>query len=141
MSDLGYEGDCTPEQSWEILENHEKSFLIDCRTIPEWQFVGVPDLHSIDKKVVLIEWQSFPNMVFNEHFLNRVYQSNISEDDKVILICKSGARSKSAAEYLTAKGFKFCFNCLYGFEGIHDQNEHRGNVNGWKFSSLPWKQM
>ena len=54
MSDLGYEGDCTPEQSWEILENHEKSFLIDCRTIPEWQFVGVPDLHSIDKKIVLI---------------------------------------------------------------------------------------
>ena len=141
MSNIGYEGDCTPEQSWEILDKDKKSFLIDCRTIPEWQFVGVPDLQSIDKKVVLIEWQCFPNMHVNEQFLNSINQSNISEDDKIILICKSGSRSRSAAKYLTAKGFKFCFNCLHGFEGIHNQNEQRGKVNGWKFSNLPWKQM
>ena len=141
MSDLGYLGNCNSKKCWDILETEEKSVLIDCRTKPEWQFVGVPDLGLLSKQVVLIEWQCYPNMSVNETFLEDVQKAKISAEDKVILICRSGGRSKSAAEYLTAKGFKFCYNCLDGFEGGHDQNEHRGKVSGWKFSDLPWKQM
>ncbi len=141
MSDLGYEGDLTPDQCWGILENEKKSFLVDCRTSSEWQFVGFPDLYSLNKKTVFIEWLCLPNMVFNENFLDDIKKSEISPNDKIILICRTGSRSKSAAEYLTTNGFKLCYNCLDGFEGVHDQNEHRGKVSGWKFSNLPWKQM
>ena len=32
------------------------------------------------------------------------------------------------------------YNFSEGFEGSHDGSSHRGNINGWKFSRLPWKQ-
>jgi rhodanese-related sulfurtransferase len=56
------------------------------------------------------------------------------------LLCRSGARSRSAAEFLTSQGYKKCFNCSEGFEGTHNDFGQRGKVNGWKFADLPWKQ-
>ena len=64
----------------------------------------------------------------------------IVKDSTLIFICRSGARSRSAAEFLTNHGYKHCFNFCEGFEGSHDEYGHRGNVNGWKNSKLPWKQ-
>ena len=141
MTDLDYSGDIDPTESWDLLKSNEDSYLIDCRTKAEWQFVGVPDLSSIEKKVSLIEWQAFPAMNLNQNFLEEVVNSGIKSNDSILIICRSGGRSKSAAEYLTSNGFEHCFNCKYGFEGSHDSNDHRGNLNGWKFSKLPWKQI
>lgn len=141
MSELDYKADLDPKECWNLLKSQSNSFLIDCRTKAEWQFVGVPDLSSIEKKVSLIEWQAFPAMNLNQNFLEEVVNSGIKSNDSILIICRSGGRSKSAAEYLTSNGFEHCFNCKYGFEGSHDSNEHRGNLNGWKFSKLPWKQI
>ena len=33
-----------------------------------------------------------------------------------------------------------CFNVKFGFEGDLSKDNRRGNLNGWKFSDLPWKQ-
>ncbi len=135
-----YEDDLLPKSCWELLKTNN-THLVDCRTNPEWQFVGVPDLSSLNKKVILIEWQIFPHMSLNERFHEDIQNQDVNVESNIILICRSGGRSKSAAEYLSSKGYKHCFNCLYGFEGVHDKNDHRGNVNGWKFDNLPWKQI
>ena len=140
MSKLDYAGDLTPLESWDLLSKEKESFLIDCRTQPEWQFVGIPKLEDLNKKPIFIEWQLYPSMLINENFLNEVQDSPANKDSKIILICRSGGRSKSAAEFLTSKGYKDCYNCQDGFEGIHNQNEHRSNSSGWKFSKLPWRQ-
>ena len=50
MTKLDYAGDTDPKESWEILERNKNSVLIDCRSSAEWQFVGVPNLESIEKK-------------------------------------------------------------------------------------------
>ena len=57
-----------------------------------------------------------------------------------MFICRSGGRSRMAAIEMTSHGFKNCFNVSGGFEGDHNAEGHRGTVDGWKFSKLPWKQ-
>ena len=64
----------------------------------------------------------------------------ITENQQKLFLCRSGARSRSAAEFLTAQGFNKCYNCSEGFEGTHNDLGQRSKVNGWKFSGLPWKQ-
>ena len=76
-----------------------------------------------------------PNTVkFNYNLIEKIKSTNL------IIICRSGARSRSAAEFLTTQGYNNCYNLSDGFEGGHDSSSHRGKVNGWKFSGLPWKQ-
>ena len=70
--DLDYAGDLSPEKSWDILKKEGDSYLVDCRTSAEWAFVGVPDLESLKKKVIFIEWQIFPIMEKNSRFLQEI---------------------------------------------------------------------
>jgi rhodanese-related sulfurtransferase len=138
--ELDYAGDLDSQQTWDLLKKEKDSFLVDCRSNAEWSFVGVPDLESLQKNVIFVEWQTYPRMEKNERFLEEISQTEIKKNSKVIFLCRSGARSRSAAELLTLHGYKHCFNCCNGFEGNHNQNGHRGTVNGWQFSKLPWKQ-
>jgi rhodanese-related sulfurtransferase len=58
----------------------------------------------------------------------------------VLLLCRSGARSRAAAIALTAAGYGPCYNVSEGFEGDRDGAAHRGSVGGWKVAGLPWAQ-
>ncbi len=140
MIEFDYSGDLSPKEAWSLLQKETDSFLVDCRTTAEWTFVGVPDLESLKKNVIFIEWQTYPRMEKNEKFLDEISQTEIKKDSKVIFLCRSGARSRSAAEFLTLHGYKNCFNFSEGFEGNHNENGHRSKTNGWKFYELPWKQ-
>ena len=140
MTELDYAGDLDPQKAWDLLEQNKDCYLVDCRTNAEWNYVGVPDLYSIGKNVLFIEWQTYPLMEKNNNFLQEINDTGIPKDAKLIFICRSGARSRSAAEFLTHRGYKSCYNLSGGFEGNHDSEGHRGNVSGWKQKNLPWKQ-
>ncbi|MBS0538139.1 MAG: hypothetical protein JSR47_05255, partial [Proteobacteria bacterium] len=58
----GYAGDVAPKTAWKILSERADAILIDVRTRPEWNFVGIADLASVSKKPALLEWQVFPSM-------------------------------------------------------------------------------
>ncbi len=58
----------------------------------------------------------------------------------MLLLCRSGARSRAAAIALTDAGFGPCYNVAEGFEGDRDHARHRGSVGGWKVAGLPWQQ-
>lgn len=138
---MSYAGDVTPTEAWQGLLRDPKAMLIDVRTQPEWSFVGVPDLRSIGKKAGLVCWQVYPQMQIDPDFIAKVEQ--LTGGDKgapLYLICRSGARSRSAAQALTAAGYNRCFNVAGGFEGDVDSHGHRGTTNGWKASQLPWVQ-
>ncbi|HEX4890226.1 MAG TPA: rhodanese-like domain-containing protein [Alphaproteobacteria bacterium] len=143
-SSLGYAGDLDPIQAWELLSKERDSVLIDVRTSAEWNFIGLPDLSSVGKQPVTIEWQSLPGMARNPDFDKQVKQAmaqcNAGADSALIFICRSGARSRDAAISLAQQGFSRCYNLSGGFEGDLDAERHRGNKNGWKFKGLPWKQ-
>lgn len=136
----GYAGDVTAREAWALLESDPRAVLIDVRTAPEWHYVGLPDLSALHRPVLRIEWQNYPDGAQNPRFADDVAAAGVAQDQPVLLLCRSGARSRSAARLLTARGWQACFNIADGFEGPHDAQKHRGTVAGWQHDGLPWTQ-
>jgi rhodanese-related sulfurtransferase len=132
------------EETWTRLKDDPTSALIDVRTGAEWAFVGLPDLSSIGKQPVLVEWQGFPGNQVNTAFVDRLTEvlaaAGASKDSELFFICRSGGRSLSAARAMAAAGYSRCRNVADGFEGPLDPNRHRGGLGGWKAKGLPWVQ-
>jgi len=139
-SPLDYAGDISAIEAWERLKSDPKAQLLDVRTRAEWNFVGLPDLSSVGRRVHCVEWQGFPTGARNPGFVGEAAQQLEDPGCQVILLCRSGARSRAAAIALTQAGFAQAFNISDGFEGDPDAEGHRGKINGWKASNLPWRQ-
>lgn len=140
MSEQNYAGDVDSKRAWEILKQDSKAVLIDVRTKPEWHYVGIPDLHAIGKAALFIEWQAYPDLQLNQHFTAAVEAEGVPKDATVLLMCRSGQRSRAAAVALTKLGYQRCYNVSDGFEGSKDEHGQRGKAGGWKVADLPWQQ-
>ena len=128
---LGYAGALLPAEAHALMQAGAK--LIDVRTKPELLYVGrIPGS-------LAIEWQTYPGSRPNPEFLGELAAS-ASRDETVMFICRSGARSHSAAEAALKAGYKDAYNVLEGFEGDKDAQEHRNTVGGWRKAGLPWSQ-
>jgi rhodanese-related sulfurtransferase len=129
---------------WARLETDRGAQLIDVRSRAEWAFVGLPDLAEIGKRVVTIEWQTFPDNRIDPMFVGKLSQvldaQGVAKDAELFFICRSGGRSRMAAEAAAAVGYLRCRNVADGFEGPLDTERHRGRLGGWKASGLPWVQ-
>ncbi len=136
----GYGGDVAPETAWKILSERTDAALIDVRTRPEWNFVGLPDLATLGKQPVLLEWQEFPSMQQNPDFVATLAGGVVDKGTPLLFICRSGARSAAAAKAMTAAGYSTCLNVADGFEGPLDAQARRGSARGWKAAGLPWRQ-
>lgn len=139
-----YAGDISPAEAWDMLGKVPGAQLIDVRTRAEWSYVGLPDLGALGRDALLAEWQSFPSGAPNAEFSAQaeaaLAQQGASKETPVLLLCRSGARSRAAAIALTSRGYVRAYNIAGGFEGDHDENGQRGRVNGWKAGGLPWRQ-
>ena len=140
MTMQNYAGDVDSRQAADILRDNPQAVLLDVRSAPEWDFVGRPDLLGLGRSPVLISWQSFPGMTLNPDFYKNVEAEGVTKDQVVLLLCRSGQRSKHAAIVLTKNGYEHCFNISDGFEGPKDTAGHRNTVSGWRASGLPWLQ-
>ncbi len=67
-------------------------------------------------------------------------RQGISKDTPLLFLCRSGARSKSAAMAMARAGYTRAYNVAGGFEGNLDGEGHRGGINVWKAAGLPWRQ-
>ncbi|SVD58632.1 uncharacterized protein METZ01_LOCUS411486, partial [marine metagenome] len=90
-------------QCFEKLSKVPDSHLVDVRTKPEWLFVGLPDLQSLQKKTICVSWNVYPDMKINVNFESEILESGINKQDTVFLICRSGQRSSDAAEFLASR--------------------------------------
>lgn len=135
-----YAGDVSPGAAWTDIKSVPDAQLVDVRTTAEWAYVGLPDLSSLGKQPVTVEWKQFPSMAVNDGFADAVAAAGISKNVPLYFLCRSGVRSKDAAIAMTSLGYGPCYNIATGFEGDHDQEGHRGTVGGWKVEGLPWKQ-
>lgn len=137
-----YAGDITSLEAWKLLSDNPDAVLVDVRTDAEWRFVGVPDLSSLGREVVYIEWNTTGG-TYNENFANelreRVPPAGADAERPVIFLCRSGNRSIGAAEVATRLGITPAYNVLDGFEGHLNADGHRGDT-GWRAVGLPWKQ-
>jgi rhodanese-related sulfurtransferase len=137
---MSYAGDVTPIEAFRSLETDPSAVLVDVRTRPELAYVGYPDLSTIGKQLIAVEWQQFPTGALNPRFLDELADQGVDPERTVYFICRSGARSQHAAIAATAGGFTRAHNVAFGFEGPPDAEGHRGSAAGWKASGLPWRQ-
>ncbi len=122
-----------------LLDCEADARLIDVRSAVEFEYVGHP------VGAIHVPWKDYPDWRENPDFVADVSAAlggsvNDNYDRPVLLICRSGARSYSAAERLGASGYTQLYNVEEGFEGDKDADQHRGTINGWRFRGLPWEQ-
>lgn len=135
---MSYAGDITPQESWKLLTDNPDAVLVDVRTEAEWNWVGVPDLSSLGRDVVFVQWNTSAGR--NENFVADLIAAGVTPGERpVVFLCRSGNRSIPAAESATAAGIAPSYNMLDGFEGQLDAHGHRG-ATGWRADGLPWKQ-
>lgn len=132
-----YAGELTLDQAWAILSDDRNAVLIDVRTQPEWQFVGVPILDELGKQVRFVEWSTYPHGIANNNFVAQA-SDGLDREDPVLFLCRSGVRSLAAAHEFAEAGFTKAYNISAGFEGDLDSSGQR--TDGWRHSGLPWRQ-
>lgn len=144
MADTVKIEDVPVDETWAHLKADEGSVLVDVRTRAEWAFVGLPDLSTLNKRVITVEWLTFPDNRINPEFVERLNGllegAGVAKDAEVFFVCRSGARSRSAAAAMADAGYTRCRNVAEGFEGPLDPDQRRGQVAGWKAAGLPWRQ-
>ena len=137
--EMSYKRNLLPKMAVERLQNNPQALFVDVRSKAEYKYVGFPE------NSILIPWIDDPDWEPNpEAFSDLVMQEldgreNLS-DTEIILICRSGFRSNEALKCLENKGFTQVSHVASGFEGDLDENDHRGNLNGWRHDGMPWSQ-
>ena len=130
---LPYRGALTPSEAHAILHADSKAKLVDVRCRAELDWVGrIPN-------AIEIEWATYPGMKLNSDFFAQLEQQ-VNKETLALFICRSGARSSSAAALATQAGYADCYNVMEGFEGDQNNEKHRNEVNGWRTAKLPWVQ-
>lgn len=136
--------DVPVEETWARLKGDAGAVLVDVRTRAEWTFVGLPDLSTLNKRVLTVEWQTFPDNRVDPDFVEKLSGlldgAGVSKDAELFFVCRSGARSHAAAAAMAGAGYTRCRNVADGFEGPLDTSQKRGQVAGWKAAGLPWRQ-
>ncbi|HEX5623171.1 MAG TPA: rhodanese-like domain-containing protein [Sulfuricurvum sp.] len=148
-----YEGDLTPVEAHEMQKKGE-AVIVDVRTslefiytghgegfinIPAFEWTYIPK--TIDERVKSAEFELKTDKVkghvdiqklydakevMNKNFVNDVMRAmKLRNVDSVILVCRSGPRSKAAANILAK-------------EGIKAYNLDNGFMFGWKEAKMPW---
>jgi rhodanese-related sulfurtransferase len=136
---MSYKRNLLPKMAVERLQSNSQVLFVDVRSKAEYKYVGFPE------NSILIPWIDDPDWEPNpEAFSDAVMQEldgreNLS-DTEIILICRSGFRSNEALKCLENKGFTQVSHVASGFEGDLDENDHRGNLNGWRHDGMPWSQ-
>jgi len=137
--------DLTPTQAWQWLQTEserlhaageEPPLFVDVRMEIESLYVGRPP------GVENIPWYEYPDLTPDPaHFAAAVEAEAGSKERPILLICRSGKRTRDAGQALEAAGFTNVAHVLHGFEGELNDEFKRSSLNGWRFEGLPWEQM
>ena len=138
-------GDLSLEDAFALLEKDGRAVLVDVRTEPEWQFVGVPDLaRAWDGRQSSSNGRSIPRWrwrAISSRALPRNCAGAAPTRRRRSCSCADPARARVTPRLaMTNAGWSHCYNIAEGFEGVLDANRHRGKLNGWQARGLPWKQ-
>lgn len=132
---LPYAGAVTPAEALTLLAADPRIKLVDVRTQAERDWVGrvaIPEAQHL-----AVQWSLYPGGAKNPDFMAQL-SAAAGPDEVLLMLCRSGVRSRYAAEAATAQGYGHCYDILEGFEGDRDSAGHRKTVGGWCKGDLPW---
>ena len=135
-----YAGDVDPKEAYQALTQDKNAVFIDVRTQEERAFVGEPDLSTLSNPHLALPWRIYPTMGVNPNFTASLEAQVTDKNTPLYFMCKVGGRSADAAIAATEAGYSAAYNIAGGFEGDSNPAGQRGTINGWKASSLPWRQ-
>ena len=108
QKNLTYKGELYPNEAYFLMQN-ENFYLVDIRTKEELNLVGfIPIAHWI-------EWTSYFQGEINPEFINNM-DNKFLRNDSIFLICRSGARSHDAADFLKKMALKMFTMLLMGLK-------------------------
>lgn len=108
-NEIEYKADITALEAYKMQQNGV--ILIDTRTKKEYDF-----MHPKDAILIESYFEKNGQRVFNDNFVTQIEDlvgMNLSKE--IILICRSGSRTKEAATILAKNGFSNIYNVKNGF--------------------------
>lgn len=104
-----YKADINSQTAYEMQQ--KGAILIDVRTSREFEFSRPKDAINIP-----VFYEKAGQRVFNQDFVEQIdYALKGNHDKEVILICRSGSRTKFASNLLANEGFTNVYNIQQGF--------------------------
>lgn len=106
--------DITPDSVKNWIDSENNLVILDVRELYEFESYGrIP--HAI-------------NLPWNSGVLDTAY-TQLSVEDTIIVVCRSGNRSKQASNFLDGKGFQHVYNMLGGMDAWHYPVEAGGHIS------------
>lgn len=107
-------------EAWDLLKNNEKAKLVDVRTPEEWDAASV-DISSLKKSAFLVTIsEDF------DSFIHRLEDALPKTSEPTLFFCRSGGRSRNAAELAEKHGYGDSYNVS-------------GGILKWVANALPIK--
>ena len=137
--EMSYKRNLLPKMAVERLQDNPQALFVDVRSKAEYKYVGFPENSILIPWIDDPDWEPNPE-VFSDLVMQELDGRENLLNTEIILICRSGFRSNEALKCLENKGFTQVSHVASGFEGDLDENDHRGNLNGWRHDGMPWSQ-
>lgn len=139
----------TPQDAQRALEANPEIIFIDVRSRAEFTFVGHPPTvdSNIPYRVISEEFEideeraqyaMEPNIDFPKAVENLLEREGADKNAVIFLMCRSGLRSKGAADLLADSGYTRVYSVVDGFEGEIDPATGHRSLGGWRNADLPW---
>lgn len=132
---LPYAGAVTPQEAYSLLQMDVAIKLVDVRTQAERDWVGRVTLP--ESQHLAVQWSLYPGGAPNPQFIEQLAQL-AAPTDILLFLCRSGVRSRYAAQLAAQHGYAHCYDILEGFEGDRNAEGHRKSLAGWCKAGLPW---
>lgn len=121
-----------PEDAYGEVSTSEDAFILDVRTDAEFIWVGHPGVENIANVSIKIEKKG--KMILNPSFISDMDEIfGDAKDSRIIIICRSGDRSRGAAKKLISNGYT---NISYVYDGFEGSKDYVGTAYrttyGWK---------
>ena len=136
---MSYKRNLLPKMAVERIQSNPQALFVDVRSKAEYKYVGFPENSILIPWIDGPDWEPNPE-VFSDLVMEELDGRENLLNTEIILICRSGFRSNEALKCLENKGFTQVSHVASGFEGDLDENDHRGNLNGWRHDGMPWSQ-
>lgn len=142
----------TAEQAYKhTMDNMDKTLFLDIRTPSELNYLGAATVMDAHVPAVFMDTTAWNDKKHrykrteNKNFIADVDRAlkkkGLNKNDTVILMCRSGKRSASAADRLADAGYTKVYSVVDGYEGDKvkkGENKGKRMKNGWKNAGLPW---
>jgi len=124
----------SPQEAYDTLRQDTGAVYIDVRTVEEFA-AGHPE-GAVNIPIAFHD--PAQGMVYNHEFVE-VVERHYAKDRKLLLGCKAGPRSNSAANLLEQTGYQDVASVAGGFGGMRDPYG-QVVVEGWAGLGLPVSQ-